>query len=367
MRKSNIATWAFLFVVGCLAPDASGETASSPPSEPTGSEGFSPFVATDVAAESGSEGSAPFAATDVAPESATATPSVTVDDSTKVTEARAAPPKPSAAVMAPKSAKPEPPQAHGAWGSWDKCKEPEGEVGTSLSTDCSGVFGLRGSITHARGASGDDAMGITIHTQGEEYVRRGLWTARSLHQFVIGGGTAGFEATLLGGWAGGIRLPVDSSRRHGPLLRLGMYGYLRGNGAFYGSLLELPQLQLGYQYQKGKTVMELGATTGAVLTGRSRVGDTRRRVLGAGFEYGGYAALQVPWLRLGVSVQRLPVDDELSNPVNVAEGTLCGRAAGFAICTDARATFSQAIVGTSNAAAEQRSLYVGLTLGVTRE
>jgi hypothetical protein len=217
------------------------------------------------------------------------------------------------------------------------------------------------------GLKSDDAVGFVIATEGEEYVRRGLWTARGMHRLMIGGGKAGFEGTMLVGWAGGLRLPVSASGRHGPLLRIGAFGYMRGNSLFYGSLLELPQFQVGYQYQHGKTVLELGATTGAALVGRSRTGDTERRVLGAGFELGGYAAVQLPWLRFGASTMRLPAHDALSAPVYVAEGTLCGRAIGFAICSDMRVTSTDAVAAPGAPASEVRSVYAGLSLGFTRE
>lgn len=286
-------------------------------------------------------------------------------------------------ALAPSTAAPQPPNSaktpanqsplkphHGSgcpmWWKAEPCKSPESEDLSQPTTDCSGVFALRGSITHLGHLHNHDAFGLMISTEGEEYVRRGPFTARGLHRFAIGGGGAGFEGTMQGGWAGGVRLSLPPNRRHGPFVRLGFFGYLRGNNDFYGSLIELPQLQLGYQYQNGKTVLELGATGGAVLVGRSRTGDAERRVLGHGFERGGYVAIQLPWLRLGASAMRLPVHDRLSTPVDVVEGTLCARLHGVALCTDARATVTDAFTapGTST---EVTSVYAGLSLGITRE
>ncbi len=264
--------------------------------------------------------------------------------------------------------KPKTAEARAPWHHLPPCQNPDlEEDGFHLSTDCSGVFGARLGLTHLRGVRASDAISLTVSAEGEEYVRRGIWTARTLHRLAIGGGDAGFEGTLLGGWAAGVRIPISPCGRHGPVLRAGIFGYLRGNEVFYGSLLELPQFQVGYQYQHGKTVVELGTTTGAVLVGRSRTGEARTRVLGAGFEMGGYAAVQLPWLRLGLSAARLPANDGLSNPVDVVEGTICGRALGFALCTDMRATVSDAAVVPGASASEVRSLYAGLSLGVTRE
>ena len=53
--------------------------------------------------------------------------------------------------------------------------------------------------------------------------------------------------------------------------------------------------------------------------------------------------------------------------LTVAEGTLCARLAPFAICADARATFTDARVLPDEPASKVRSVYGGLLLGFTRE
>jgi hypothetical protein len=204
-----------------------------------------------------------------------------------------------------------------------------------------------------------------VSVEGEEFVRRGLFSAHGSHRLGIGGGGAGFEGALQGGLAGGFRIPFGE--RHGPVFRAGAFGYLRGNDAFYASLLELPQVQIGYQYLRGATVFELGATSGAVLTGRFRAGEAETRVLGAGLEVGAYAAVHIPWFRIGISGMRLPGNDRLSSPVHTAEGTACVIAAPFAICGDARLSITDAIVVASAPATEVRSLYGGLAFGLTSE
>jgi hypothetical protein len=204
-----------------------------------------------------------------------------------------------------------------------------------------------------------------VSAEGQEFTRRGLFGSHDMHRLAIGGGGAGFEGTLMGGIAAGFRLPVGE--RHGPVIRGGVLGYLRGNDAFYASLLDLPQVQLGYQYLHGRTVIELGATSGAVLTGRFRAGETATRILGAGLEVGAYAALQIPWFRVGLSAMRLPTNDALSAPVQTAEGTLCAIATPFAICGDARATRTEAVAIAGAAPVEVTSLYAGLAFGFTRE
>jgi hypothetical protein len=228
----------------------------------------------------------------------------------------------------------------------------------------SGVFGLRAAVTRLHGMSGGDSLGLSVWAQGEDYRRDGIWSMRGLYKLGIGGGGSGLDGALFGDWAGGVRVPLG--RDHGPVLRMGLQGYLRGNDSYYASLIELPQLQLGYQYMRGNTVVELGGKAGAVLTGRERIGDARR-VLGTGLEYGGYGALQLRWMRAGIELTRMPVDDRVSTPVDVAEGTLCVSGAPFAICADARAAFTKAELSASEPASKVRSVYAGLLLGFTGE
>jgi hypothetical protein len=226
------------------------------------------------------------------------------------------------------------------------------------------VFGLRAAVTRLHGMSGGDSVGLTAWTQGERYNRDRIWSTRWIYQFGIGGGGSGLDGALQGGFAGGARIPV--SRDHGPLLRMGFQAYLRGNDSYYASLIDFPQLQLGYQYMRGNTVVELGGKAGAVLVGRNRIGDARR-VLGTGLEYGGYGALQLPWMRVGAEWTRLPVDDAVSTPVDIAEGTLCVRAAPLALCADARATFTKAELSPDEPAKNVRSVYAGILIGFTEE
>lgn len=246
------------------------------------------------------------------------------------------------------------------------CAAPDSEQGPFLSsTGCSGVFGIRGSAVSTRGVTASDGSGLMVSGEGEEFVRRSLFSAHGRHRLAIGGGGAGFEGTLLGSLTGGFRLPVGD--RHGPVVRAGAFGYLRGNNAFYASLIDFPEVELGYQYLRGRTVLELGAMSGAVLAGRFRAGDAETRVLGAGLQVGAYAAVHVPWIRFDLSAMRLPANDALATPVRTAEGTLCAIASPFAICADGRVTMADAIAYAGAPRTEVTSLYAGLAFGFTRE
>jgi hypothetical protein len=244
------------------------------------------------------------------------------------------------------------------------CAEPDAEGPVLASTGCSGVFGLRGSAVDTHGAPATSGSGLTLAGEGEEFVARGLFSAHSSHRFAIGGGGAGFEGTLQAGLAGGFRIPVG--QKHGPVFRAGVFGYVRGNDAFYSSLLDLPQVQVGYQYLRGRTAMEVGVTTGAVLTGRFRAGEAETRRLGAGLEVGGYGALHVPWFRITLQAMRLPASDALSSSVRTAEGSICAISFPFAICADGRAQVADAIVWPARPPSEVRSVYAGLSFGFAR-
>jgi len=186
-----------------------------------------------------------------------------------------------------------------------------------------------------------------------------------MHRLALGGGGAGLEGTLLGGFTGGFRIPVGD--RHGPVFRAGALGYLQGNDSFYASLLELPRVEIGYQVAYPAVFLELGMSTGAALIGRQRIGDAQARHIGSGLEVGGYAAARVPWLRLAVTAVRLPSGDDLPTPVRVLGWTLCALASPVAICGDARLSVADEITYAGTPVSLARSAYAGLAVGLTND
>lgn len=236
------------------------------------------------------------------------------------------------------------------------------ETETGLSVGCPEALGLRGSEAHVIGASASEGAGLMFYAGGEEFGHRGrYWSSRNTYELALGGGAAGLEGMLSGSLAYGFRAPVLPDE--GPVIRAGASGYILGDDAFYASLLELPQVQLGWQWSHGHAVIEVAATTGVVLTGRFRAGDAETRQMGHGFAFGGHASLQVPWVRLSLEAEQLPSYDGLSAPVNVARGTLCAVAYPMAICADGRAQQTRAFVGPDEPIVT--AAYVGITLGFT--
>jgi hypothetical protein len=222
------------------------------------------------------------------------------------------------------------------------------------------------SLTRVRGADRDvEGWGLTFAGQGESYRTEGNLTDRSTHSFAIGGGTAGFEGGLETSGAVGVRASLGPN--HGPLARLGIAGSLWGNSLLYSSMLELPQLQVGYQYLEGSTVLEVAARVGPVLAGRYNVGDASSRKLGSAFEYGGYAAIHASGVHITGSLARFDaMRADGPGPVDVARGSLCTWVGNAGLCVDGRylrGDVSPGPPGLGSDTHEARSLYGGILLG----
>jgi hypothetical protein len=241
--------------------------------------------------------------------------------------------------------------------------DPEGTV--RASTGCAGVFGARGSVASVGGGMTTQGTGLEISADSEEYWRRGIYSSVWQYKLALGGGGLGLEGTMLGGGGWGFRVPVTDHQ--GPVFRAGGVGYILGDDAFFASLLEIPQVQAGWQWSRGHAVVEAAATSGAVLTGRYRAWRADTRDLGSGLSYGGHVSLQVPWVRLSASGEQLASGDGLV-PIDVAMATLCAVAAPIAICGDAFVEQSQAHTGGAAGTSQfVRTEYVGLTIGFTGE
>jgi hypothetical protein len=218
------------------------------------------------------------------------------------------------------------------------------------------LFGIRGSQTAVHGTDTKAAVGLVSESAAYLTDRRAGFTARSSHFALLGGGRAGIEGALGLGVGLGLYQPLGES--HGPFSRLGGRGFLMGNASFYASLLELPELELGYQYFDRDHHFELSAHGGAVLTGRYHPDDFRRR-LGSSFAYGGLLAAHVGPIDLDVDFTRIgPRDSDPYGPLDLVSGLLCGSVHHLGICFDARVF----------AGDPARTAFVGLAIGgISRE
>jgi hypothetical protein len=245
------------------------------------------------------------------------------------------------------------------------CRWRRGKRGSCMepSLDLS-VVGIRPSLTRvsvAGQASSD--VGLGFAGKMDSYALNG--TTHSSMQFALGGGQAGFEGMLAGVIDFGYRL--DVSEKQGPFGRIGFDGRIQGNDAFYFSALELPRMTLGWQFLSGRTVLEIGARGGPILTGRFNPGDGVRSTTGA-WEYGGFASAQVEFLRFEGTAIRIDARKTGNHaPVDVGRGALCavtaGSARGLGICADFMVIRGDANVRSAGGFTEALATYAGVTVG----
>ena len=230
------------------------------------------------------------------------------------------------------------------------------------------VFGLRTTSLRVRGSGADGStLGLAFAGTAEKYETWEDVTARTSSFFALGGGSGAVEGGLGADLAIGYRATI--APHQGPLVRVGIGGELLGNSKLYFSRLELPQLQLGYQYVSGRTVFELAARGGPILAGRYNTGDSASRTLGASFEWGGHAAAHSRFGRVDVSMMRIEAESAPGTPVDVVRGSVCGYLANtVALCADGSffrgdVNIPNALAGTTDVK-ESRSAYVGVLVGL---
>lgn len=231
-----------------------------------------------------------------------------------------------------------------------RCQKPE------TSRKVATLFGVRGSETVVESHAPKAGLGLV--SEGVAYMtdRRARFTARSSHVALLGGGRAGLEGAL--GATIGMGLWLPAGEDHGPFSRLGGRGFLLGNDSLYASLLELPELELGYQLLNDELHLELAGHVGAVLAGRYRPEDERRR-LGSAFAWGGLAAARLGPVDVDLDWSRIePGSSSDESALDMITGLVCGGAHFFGLCFDVR-VFS----GTVGGLREIESVFLGLSAG----
>jgi hypothetical protein len=239
----------------------------------------------------------------------------------------------------------------------------EGRFDTAVR---SGSTGGRISTTRLQGSDADDtghALGLTLSGHSERYGAHQLFNVREASFAFIGGGSLGFEGGLGADIAAGVRVPV--ARNHGPFFRLGMRGHLLGNDKLYTSLLEIPQLQLGYQSLRTDQVFELAGRVGPVLAGRFNTGDDAERKLGKAFEMGGHLAVHVAPIHFELEHTHVLMDGPLGD-VDLLSTQLCGDAWVLQLCVDTRVGRGDAAVPDIGVLPNNpvTSYFGGLSIGV---
>lgn len=208
----------------------------------------------------------------------------------------------------------------------------------------SGSTGARVSITRLQGSDADDTgrgMGLSLAGHAERYAAYRDFSLREASFAFLGGGSLGLEGGVGMDVAAGLRLPFSSHQ--GPVVRLGARGYLLGNDKLYESLLEAPQLQIGYQFLQFRRLVEVAGRVGPVLAGRFNTGDETERKLGKAFEVGGHVSVHWSVVHLEIQHAHVLMDGPLAD-VDLLSSRLCGDAWRLELCVDTRVGWGGATV-----------------------
>lgn len=214
--------------------------------------------------------------------------------------------------------------------------------------------------------SAGSGFGAQLAGESERFGARRLYSTRESGFGYIGGGAVGFEGGIGADMAWGVRIPVG--QYHGPFFRAGLRGWMLGNDRLYSSLLEIPQLQFGYQLLARSTVLEVGWRVGPVLAGRFNTGHDASRKLGKSFEVGSYTVVHAAPVHFDLGLTRV-LENDREGPLHLVEGKLCGNALVVRLCMDGRYFIGReklngqwARLGDST-----QAFYGGLTVGLDHE
>lgn len=224
------------------------------------------------------------------------------------------------------------------------------------------VSGIHAGLMRVRGGDREGQIGtVGISTTHVGFGYERPFTIRVINTASIGFGGKSIQGGISNAVAGGVRAPVG--KNHGVVLRGGIEGGIFGNKYLWNSHLELPQLQLGYQWLVPRSVAELAAKGGYVLLGRHNTGDAGTRDTGGSFEVGGIAATHIGALDLRASYTRIFVRHG-GSPVDLLEGNFCGHASPLVVCTDVRYELGDARL-PDDSLRPTHITYVGITLGLS--
>jgi hypothetical protein len=229
------------------------------------------------------------------------------------------------------------------------------------------TVGLTAMVTAVRGGDADDRLGslsLSSRRMGFAY-DRGL-DVRVVNTVELGAsehdrriGFHGFGSIEA---SGGYRFHVAET--HGPFIRGGAEALIGGDSLVYQSLVELPQLQVGYQYIAGTTLFELAGRSGLSVFGRSETGDNASRHLDQVLDTGatgtsrtGPVVLNAEWSHFLAHGAGAPID--------WLTFSLCGIRRVIAVCTDVRAVTGDVYL-PSQALAASHVTQVGITIGTSR-
>lgn len=237
------------------------------------------------------------------------------------------------------------------------------EVVRAKDSDATDVTesGIHAGLTQVRGGDKNaqlGAFGLWNTHVGFGYERPA--TIRVINSVSLAGGAKGIEGGFGNAVAGGAR--VNLGKNHGLLARGGFEASFFGNKYLWDSLLELPQLHLGYQWLVPGSVADVALKGGYVLLGAHNTGDGSARDLGGSLEWGAIGSLHLGPVDLNATYSRIYPRHE-GTPVDLVESAFCGNASRVSLCTNFRYEYGDVRV-PGGRMQNARVSYVGLTLSV---
>ncbi|MBX3186819.1 MAG: hypothetical protein KF819_07385 [Labilithrix sp.] len=239
------------------------------------------------------------------------------------------------------------------------------------------IVGVRASFTDVQSGSSDLGLGLWMHGTGYHEGDLNFRSATGIRLVQ----TNGIEGGLSSDLAIGRRFDVTDDG--GVFIRGGARGFIEANNLVQTSMLEVPQVQLGYQItnEGGKTftssrrrrsrdwrmtetpyLFELAGRGSIGLAARYEIGADKRdfRPAPAG---GGHVAIGFGPLHVEGSFTRLAPTGAVRAPFDVLEVNGCFVVSELALCGDARYLVTSLATAAGPPEA-QTIIYAGFTLGL---
>jgi hypothetical protein len=231
------------------------------------------------------------------------------------------------------------------------------------------MIGLQTSFTRVRGSDRDaeiGALGLSMSRVGFGFEKG--FGVRVVNTGSLALGDKGLQGGLGTALAGGFRLPVHKT--HGVVLRGGYDASFFGNKYVWSSMIELPQMQLGYQWltpskDASGSMVDVVAKGGYLWLGRHNTGDAGVRKLDASWELGGAGSLHMGPVNMRVTYTHI-VLGERNAPVDQVEAAICGQTKRVFVCETLRYEVGDVRV-PGGTLAPSRVSFLGLTVGLMKQ
>jgi hypothetical protein len=229
--------------------------------------------------------------------------------------------------------------------------------------------GAQTSFVRVRGSDRDGdvgALGFSTSRVGFGY-EKGI-AVRVVNTGSLAFGAKGIQGGIDSAAAGGYRFGIG--RAHGIVVRGGYEAGFFGNKYLWDSMLELPQVQLGYQWLglvPDSQVVDVAMKGGYVLFGRFDPGAEATRRLDGAPEVGAIASLHLGAFDLRAIYTRTYAR-HAGGPIDQLEGALCGRALRLIVCETVRYEVGDVrLPGLEGELRTSRVSFLGLRIGLAKK